>query len=103
MEIAAIQLLPNPNPTHERNKETMARRKKRSSRHSGSPTTPIVTYTVTVAHEPDSECDSCAMPAPMLIEQEGGAWMCERCIGGVSGNDFWKAALITTMPWGDSI
>lgn len=81
----------------------MAIRKKGSSRHSGSSSTPIVTYTVTVAHEPDAECDSCAMPRSVLIEQESGAWVCEVCLGGASGSEFWKSALITTMPWGDGL
>lgn len=79
----------------------MAIRKKRSSRHK-SKSTPLLTYTVTVGHEPGSECDSCAQPRPVLIEQEGGAWICEVCAGMVSGNDFFRAALINGVySWGD--
>lgn len=72
----------------------MARRKKRTSRHTSSSSTPIITYTVTVAHEPDAECDSCAMPRPVLIEQESGAWICELCANGSDSEDLWRAALI---------
>jgi hypothetical protein len=77
----------------------MARRKKRSSRHSGK--SPIITYTVSVAHEPGSECDACAQPRPVLIEQEGGAWVCEICTGGADAGDLWRAALLTGVySWG---
>lgn len=80
----------------------MARRKKRPGRHSGK--SPILTYTVTVAHEPGSECDSCAQPRPVLIEQEGGAWICEICAGMYSGDDFYRSALINGVySWGDGI
>lgn len=72
----------------------MALRKKRSSRHASTPPAPIVTYTVTVAHEPDAECDSCGMPRAMLIEQENDAWICEVCAGLVGNNGFfWTAAI----------
>jgi len=71
----------------------MARRKKRSRRHASAPTTPIVTYTVTVAHEPNAECDACCMPRPTLIEQESGAWICEMCAGlSRGGGAFWSMA-----------
>jgi ribosomal protein L37AE/L43A len=73
----------------------MASRKKRSRRNKGSsPQAPILTYTVTVGHERSPECDTCAMPRPVLIEQQGGAWICELCAGFVTGNDFYKLALI---------
>lgn len=79
----------------------MAHRKKGSRRHKGSSSkTPILTYTVTVAHEPDAECDSCALPRPVLIEQEGGAWVCEICLGAGDTADFWRASLITAIPYG---
>lgn len=78
----------------------MAIRKKRSSGHPSSSSTPIVTYTITVAHEPDAECDACAQPRSTLIEQENGAWVCELCLGEGSHSDFWRSAVITTMPWG---
>lgn len=82
----------------------MARRKKRSSRHTSAPTAPIVTYTVTVAHEPDAECDACCMPRPTLIEQESGAWICEMCLDGASGDDLFRAALISGVySWGDAL
>lgn len=78
----------------------MARSKKRSSRHA-SRTTPIATYTVTVAHEPGAECDSCAQPRPVLIEQEGGAWVCEVCLHGISDDAFWKMGVISGLySWG---
>ncbi len=73
----------------------MAIRKKGSRRKKSPPTTtPIATYTITVAHEKGSECDSCAQPRPVLIEQEGGVWMCEICLGLYSYDDFWRIALI---------
>jgi ribosomal protein L37AE/L43A len=75
----------------------MARRRKRSSRNTGAPsstTTPIITYTVTVAHEQKSECDACAMPRAVLIEQQGGAWICEMCAGMVDHSGFYGLALI---------
>jgi len=79
----------------------MGLRKKRSSRHKGKKT-PIITYTVTVGHEPGSECDSCAQPRPVLIEQDGGAWVCEICLGMVPYGDFYRAALIGGVySWGD--
>jgi len=81
----------------------MGLRKKRSSRHK-SKTTPIATYTITVAHEPGSECDSCGMPQPVLIEQENDAWVCEVCLGMVSYGDFYRAALINGVySWGDGL
>jgi ribosomal protein L37AE/L43A len=81
----------------------MARHKKRPSRHSRK-STPLVTYTVTVGHEPGSECDSCAQPRPVLIEQESGAWVCQVCLGGLSGDAFWKMALIDGVySWGGTI
>lgn len=80
----------------------MAIRQKGSRRKkSSSTTTPIATYTITVAHEPDSECDACSMPRSVLIEQESGAWVCEMCLGGVRSEDFFRAALITGLySWG---
>jgi hypothetical protein len=30
----------------------------------------------------------------MLIEQVGGAWICEICNSGIDGDDLWKAAVI---------
>lgn len=72
----------------------MARRKKRTNRKTHSPTTPIVTYTVTVAHEPGAVCDACAQPRAVLIEQESGAWICELCAGLFNDSDFFNAALI---------
>lgn len=78
----------------------MAHSKKRSYSKK-SRTTPIATYTVTVAHEPDAECDSCAQPRPVLIEQEGGAWVCEVCLHGISDDAFWKMAVIGGLySWG---
>jgi hypothetical protein len=78
----------------------MANRKKGSRRNKGSSSkTPILTYTVTVAHEPDSECDACALPRPVLIEQEGGAWVCEICLGEGDASDFWRASLISAIPY----
>ena len=101
MEAIPLSRSTNSTSTTERIITTMANRKKRSRRKKGSsPSTPILTYTVTVAHEPGSECDSCAMPRPVLIEQEGGAWVCEICLGDVSLTDFWRASLITAMPYG---
>ena len=81
----------------------MALRKTRTSSHASTPTkvTPIVTYTVTVAHEPGAACDSCALPRPVLIEQEGGAWVCEICSGDMSGGELWRAAMITGIYSGD--
>lgn len=79
----------------------MARRKKRSPRGS-SKSTPLVTYTVTVGHEPGTECDACSQPRPVLIENEDGAWLCELCSGGASYEDFFGAALINGVySWGD--
>ncbi len=81
----------------------MAIRKKRPRGHKGKSSktkTPIITYTVTVAHEPDAECDSCALPRSVLIEQPGGAWVCEVCLGAVSMDEFWRASLITAIPYG---
>lgn len=81
----------------------MGLRKKRSSRHA-SKSTPLITYTVTVGHEPGSQCDSCEMPRAVLIEQESGAWVCELCLGAVSGHDFYRAALINGVySWGDGL
>jgi hypothetical protein len=78
----------------------MAIRKKRTSRKKSSPpTTPILTYTITVAHEPTSACDSCALPRPTLIEQEGGAWVCEICLGDADMGDYWRASLIQAIPY----
>ena len=71
----------------------MAIGKKRTRRHTDT-STPIATYTVTVAHEPGVACDSCAQPRPLLIEQEGGAWACEVCLGMYSHSDLWRSALI---------
>ena len=72
----------------------MGLRKTRTGSHTSASATPVVTYTVTVAHEPDAECDSCAQPRPMLIEQEGGAWICEVCAGTSNNNGFlWAAAI----------
>jgi hypothetical protein len=81
----------------------MAIRKKGSSRKkSSSTTTPILTYTVTVAHEPGSECDACSMPRSVLIEQEPGAWVCEMCLDGMNTSDFFRAALVNGLySWGD--
>jgi hypothetical protein len=70
----------------------MARGKKRSSRHSRK-SAPAVTYTVTIGNE-YTECDSCCLPTQMLIEQVGGAWICEICNSGIDGDDLWKAAVI---------
>jgi hypothetical protein len=82
----------------------MARRKKRSSRYPNPSATPIVTYTVTVAHEPGSECDACAQPRPVLIEQESGAWICEICAGDVDDTSFYRMAVINGIySWGDGI
>lgn len=78
----------------------MALRKTRTRSHSGAPSkvvTPIVTYTVTVAHEPGAACDACALPRPVLIEQEGGAWVCEICSGNVGGGELWRAAMINGL------
>ncbi len=87
--------------TTERVCTAMAIRKKRSRRNKSAPTE-IATYTITVAHEKGSECDSCAQPRPLLIEQEGGAWMCEICLGLYSYDDFWRMALINGVySWGD--
>lgn len=81
----------------------MGLRKKRSSRHKNK-STPLVTYTVTIGHEPGSECDACAQPRPVLIEQEGGAWVCETCLGGGSYGDFWRTALVNGVySWGDGL
>lgn len=74
----------------------MARRKKRP-RSNQSKSTPLITYTVSMAHEPTSECDSCAQPRPVLIEQEGGAWICEVCAGMVSHGQFWRMAVINGL------
>lgn len=74
----------------------MARRKVRSRRNKNK-TTPIATYTVTVAHEPGAACDSCALPSPVLIEQEGGAFICEMCTGDMSGGELWRAAMIAGL------
>lgn len=75
----------------------MARRKKRTNRHSSAPTQqePLITYTVTIGHENGSECDSCAQPRQTLIQQEGGAWVCQLCLGDGSYDDFWRTALIS--------
>ena len=76
----------------------MASRKKRSSRKTSSSSTPIITYTVTVAHEPDAECDGCGMPRPVLIEQEDDAWLCEICCGQSSGGGaFWNMAMFNGL------
>lgn len=71
----------------------MARRIKRTRRDPSAPTE-IATYTITVAHEPKAACDACALPRPLLIEQEGGAWVCEICLGMYSSNDLWRSAMI---------
>lgn len=81
----------------------MARRKKRTRGNSGQPT-PLITYTVTIGHEPGAECDSCAQPRRVLIEQENDAWVCEICLGTYSYNDFYRTALISGVySWGDGI
>lgn len=79
----------------------MANRKSRSSRHSHK-STPIVTYTVTVGHEPGSECDSCSMPRSVLIEQESGAWICQMCSGeGMTSGALWRSAMVGGLySWG---
>lgn len=74
----------------------MVRRKVRSRRNKNK-TTPIATYTVTVAHEPGAACDSCALPSPVLIEQEGGAFICEMCTGDMGGGELWRAAMIAGL------
>lgn len=76
---------------------------KKGSRGYPSPSaTPIVTYTITVAHEPHAECDSCAMPRAVLIEQEDDAWVCEICLGDNSYQDFWRTAMVNGVySWGD--
>lgn len=95
-----ISLLPFTISINERIRSFMAHSKKRSNSKK-SRTTPIATYTVTVAHEPDAECDSCAQPRSVLIEQEGGAWVCEVCLGGASDDAFWKMAVINGLhSWG---
>ena len=79
----------------------MARRKTRSSRHSHK-STPIVTYTITVGHEPGSECDACSMPSSVLIENEQGAYLCDMCSGLVTNGSFWRTAMINGVySWGD--
>lgn len=70
----------------------MAFGKKRSRRHANQPT-PAITYTVTIGNE-YTECDSCCMPTQVLIEQQGGAWICQICHGGMSQDTLWRAAVI---------
>lgn len=87
----------------ERIPKRMARRKKRSNRHS-SKSTPLVTYTVTVGHEPGSECDACAQPRSVLVENEDGAWICEICNGDASFGSFYRGALINGVySWDDGL
>lgn len=74
----------------------MARSKSRSRRNKNK-TTPIATYTVTVAHEPGAACDACALPSPVLIEQESGAFICEICSGDMGGGELWRAAMIAGL------
>jgi hypothetical protein len=74
----------------------MARRKKRTSSHS-SRATPLITYTVTVGHDPDAECDACGMPRQVLIEQEDDAWVCEACLHGSSYGELWGAAVVNGL------
>ena len=52
---------------------------------------------MTVAHESNAACDSCAQPRPMLIETEDGQWFCELCTDGVDGDELWRAAAISLM------
>lgn len=82
----------------------MAKGSKRSRRNASAPTTPIATYTITIAHEPHAECDACAMPRSVLIEQENGAWVCEICLNGASYGDFWRTSLVNGVySWGDGL
>lgn len=74
----------------------MARRKTRSNRHSHK-ATPIATYMVTVGHEPGSECDACAQPRPVLVENEMGAFICQFCSGDVNNNALWQMAVVNGL------
>lgn len=82
-----------PSRNMERIENNMASRSKRTRRNPSAPTENAA-VTVTVAHEPGATCDTCAQPRPVLIEQEGGAWMCEVCLGIFSYDEFWRVALI---------
>lgn len=66
---------------------------KRRGRYKGA-TTPIGSYTVTFAHEPSAECDTCGLPAPVLYEFEDGSASCELCSGSGGGDFLWRTAVL---------
>jgi len=97
LESPAIQLLPFTHPTLERIPSAMARNRKRPRRSESASQEAESEFYVTVAHEQNASCDSCAQPRPVLIETEDGQWFCEVCTGDVEGDELWRAAVITLI------
>ena len=75
----------------------MARNRKRSRRSEGATQEAESEFYVTVAHERNAACDSCAQPRPVLIETEDGRWFCELCTGEMDGDELWRAAVISLI------